>query len=281
MNKSEFIGDILEWIECNLEQPLDVEIISERSGYSKRALHDIFKLITGHNIATYVRCRRLSKSATMLLLTNKTIVDISDTYQFGTQAYYTRAFKKYFNQTPHEFRKSGLNFAQHQFPHHYVFNNCYVLDIVQVPAQRVGGTNYDIKLNISDISAYASTARTCHAWVKREMAWGAAHRKSIMTVISLTPMETDSNCLKINYLIQNNHDSTHKGYASISIESGKYAKVTYVGTWSNYEKFPSQIYAYVMTNHNLTRRNGVDFEVFNINDDCESTLSCDYYIPVD
>lgn len=278
MVKFAIIQTVLEWIESHLEQPLDVEIIAEHSGYSKRAFHDIFKSITGHNVATYVRNRRLSKSATMLLLTNKSIVDIAHKYQFETQAYYTRAFKKYFNQTPGEFRKGSLDFTQHQFPHNVLFDHNYILNSVQIPERNVEGTIYEIKLDISDIPSYAKTARDCHARVKREMSWATIHHEDVMTVISFTPMHGDY--IKIKYLIRGNHSIPQKGYDSMIIEPGKYAKITFIGRWEDYDKFPSRIYAYIMRNHHLVRRDGVDFEVFHINGSCEVSVICDYYIPI-
>jgi len=282
MTKSAIVKAVLEWIECHLDKPLSVENIAEHSGYGRRAFHDIFKSVTGHNIATYVRCRRLSQSATMLLLSNQSIAEIADQYQFKTVAHYTRAFKCYFNQTPAAFRKGHLDFSQHQFPHHETFNGNYILDIVQVPEQYVVGTSYDIKLKISDTQLYEEVARDCHAKVKREMMWAGIHHENIMAVISFSPMEEimNANYLKIKYLIKGNNDALKKIYEAVVVESGKYAKITYVGSWSGYAKFPSKIYAYVMTNHRLVRRDGVDFEIFHIRDDYVDVIFCEYHIPI-
>lgn len=46
------IHSILSWIEDNLESPLSLEKVSERSGYSKWHLQRMFKKETGHSSAS-------------------------------------------------------------------------------------------------------------------------------------------------------------------------------------------------------------------------------------
>ncbi|MEG0405503.1 MAG: helix-turn-helix domain-containing protein [Acinetobacter sp.] len=281
MEKSAMINNILEWIEFNLEQPLNVETIAERSGYSKRAFHDIFKSVTGHNVATYIRRRRLSKSATMLLLSNKPIVKIAQMFQFESQAYYTRAFKQYFNQTPAAFRKGTINFERHQKPHHIAFNDSYIFDIEKIEQQDVLGISYLIRLKISDTASHSICAKDCHARVKREMSWTTASNKgvvSVKTVISFHPDQKKTDCLTIKYHICG---SCHLGNNSImTIGAGKYAKITYIGSWEEYITFSAKVYSYILPNHNVVRRDGVDFEVFSMEKACSDVVHCEYYIPV-
>ena len=47
------IHSILDWIEDNLESPLSLEKVSERSGYSKWHLQRMFKKETGHSLGQY------------------------------------------------------------------------------------------------------------------------------------------------------------------------------------------------------------------------------------
>ncbi len=52
------IHSILSWIEDNLESPLSLEKVSERSGYSKWHLQRMFKKETGHSLGQYIRSRK-------------------------------------------------------------------------------------------------------------------------------------------------------------------------------------------------------------------------------
>jgi AraC family mar-sox-rob regulon transcriptional activator len=57
------IHSILSWIEDNLESPLSLEKVSERSGYSKWHLQRMFKKETGHSFGQYIRSRKLTEIA--------------------------------------------------------------------------------------------------------------------------------------------------------------------------------------------------------------------------
>lgn len=57
------IHSILSWIEDNLESPLSLEKVSERSGYSKWHLQRMFKKETGHSLGQYIRSRKLTEIA--------------------------------------------------------------------------------------------------------------------------------------------------------------------------------------------------------------------------
>lgn len=60
------IHSILSWIEDNLESPLSLEKVSERSGYSKWHLQRMFKKETGHSLGQYIRSRKLTEIAQKL-----------------------------------------------------------------------------------------------------------------------------------------------------------------------------------------------------------------------
>lgn len=60
------IHSILDWIENNLESPLSLEKVSERSGYSKWHLQRMFKKETGHSLGQYIRSRKMTEIAQKL-----------------------------------------------------------------------------------------------------------------------------------------------------------------------------------------------------------------------
>ena len=60
------IHSILDWIEDNLESPLSLEKVSERSGYSKWHLQRMFKKETGHSLGQYIRSRKMTEIAQKL-----------------------------------------------------------------------------------------------------------------------------------------------------------------------------------------------------------------------
>ncbi|PHM37404.1 hypothetical protein Xmau_03882 [Xenorhabdus mauleonii] len=102
------VKDTLSWIEENLESPLSIKIIAERSGYTKWHLQKIFKEQTGIALWEYVRSRRLSCVALALQFTRENIVDIAIRYEYDSQQSLCRAFKKQFNITPSMYRKQSI-----------------------------------------------------------------------------------------------------------------------------------------------------------------------------
>lgn len=94
MDQAGIIRDLLSWLEGHLDQPLSLDNVAAKAGYSKWHLQRMFKDVTGHAIGAYIRARRLSKSAVALRLTARPILDIALQYRFDSQQTFTRAFKK-------------------------------------------------------------------------------------------------------------------------------------------------------------------------------------------
>lgn len=93
MDQAGIIRDLLVWLESHLDQPLSLDNVAFKAGYSKWHLQRMFKNVTGHAIGAYIRARRLSKAAVALRLTSRPILDIALQYRFDSQQTFTRAFK--------------------------------------------------------------------------------------------------------------------------------------------------------------------------------------------
>ena len=93
------IHSILDWIEDNLESPLSLEKVSERSGYSKE---------TGHSLGQYIRSRKMTEIAQKLKESNEPILYLAERYGFESQQTLTRTFKNYFDVPPHKYRMTNM-----------------------------------------------------------------------------------------------------------------------------------------------------------------------------
>lgn len=74
MDQAGIIRDLLIWLESHLDQPLSLDNVAAKAGYSKWHLQRMFKDITGNAIGAYIRARRLSKAAVALRLTSRPIL---------------------------------------------------------------------------------------------------------------------------------------------------------------------------------------------------------------
>ncbi|PQN13941.1 MDR efflux pump AcrAB transcriptional activator RobA, partial [Shigella flexneri] len=55
MDQAGIIRDLLIWLEGHLDQPLSLDNVAAKAGYSKWHLQRMFKDVTGHAIGAYIR----------------------------------------------------------------------------------------------------------------------------------------------------------------------------------------------------------------------------------
>lgn len=103
--KKQYISDLVAWIEANLTDDLNIDLITLKSGYSKWHMQRMFKEMTGQTLAAYTRKRRLTMSAMALRLTRMPLIDIAVRFGFDNQQNFTRVFKNHFSLTPGAFRR--------------------------------------------------------------------------------------------------------------------------------------------------------------------------------
>ena len=101
------IHSILSWIEDNLESPLSLEKVSERSGYSKWHLQRMFERDRPFPRPVHPQpqadgdCAEAKQS-------NEPILYLAERYGFESQQTLTRTFKNYFDVPPHKYRITNV-----------------------------------------------------------------------------------------------------------------------------------------------------------------------------
>lgn len=101
----ELISEITHWIDENIHQPLSINDVAARSGYSKWHLQRIFFRMKGINVATYIRDKKLVLAARDLIESRDKILDISFRYGFDSQQSFTRSFSKKYSVPPLKYRR--------------------------------------------------------------------------------------------------------------------------------------------------------------------------------
>ncbi|MDU6411402.1 MAG: helix-turn-helix domain-containing protein [Yersiniaceae bacterium] len=141
------IDELIHWIEEHLDTAPRIETVSQKSGYSKWHLQRKFTALTGMNIATYMRNRRLSKAAIALKTSDDSIIDIATHYSFDSQQTFTRTFKKRFGITPHQYRISDDWHVDLLTPH-FRFEEPFTLNIecINVPSLQLKRLRDDVTL---------------------------------------------------------------------------------------------------------------------------------------
>lgn len=107
MDHNEVIERALIHIEGHLQQSLTVESVANTFNLSKYYFHRLFSAMMGCSLNQYILSRRLNASLTFIQNKNKSLTDIAYQLNFGTQASFTRAFKRQYGISPSSL-KTGI-----------------------------------------------------------------------------------------------------------------------------------------------------------------------------
>ena len=106
---SPIISSIIEQAELNLSHEILLSAFAEENSVSESYLSKRFKKETGITFGNYIAKKRCEKAALMLKETALQIQEISAYVGYPDNNYFIKVFKKMYNTTPSEYRKSMLN----------------------------------------------------------------------------------------------------------------------------------------------------------------------------
>lgn len=252
MDQAGIIRDLLIWLEGHLDQPLSLDNVAAKAGYSKWHLQRMFKDVTGHAIGAYIRARRLSKSAVALRLTARPILDIALQYRFDSQQTFTRAFKKQFAQTPALYRRSPewsafgirppLRLGEFTMPEHKFVT---LEDTPTIPPVLYGLNETRPSQDKDD-------------------------EQEVFYTTALAQDQADG------YVLTGH---------PVMLQGGEYVMFTYEGLGTGVQEFILTVYGTCMPMLNLTRRKGQDIERYYPAEDAKAgdrpiNLRCELLIPI-
>ena len=287
MDQAGIIRDLLVWLEGHLDQPLSLDHVAARAGYSKWHLQRMFKEVTGHAIGAYIRARRLSKAAVALRLTSRPILDIALQYRFDSQQTFTRAFKKQFNQTPAWYRRASdwhsfglrppIRLDDFQLPE---------ATYVTLPETVLVGQTQNYTCILEQISSYRDEMRL-HFW--RQFLTETDTIPPVLYGLhqSRPSVEKDDE-QEILYTTAVPSDKLFHpvpATQTVLLEGGEYVQFTYEGPRTSLQEFILLLYGTCMPTLQLTRRHGQDIERFHTHGgkrqpEPPQDIRCEYLIPI-
>ena len=101
---TDIVSQAIRYIEDNLENKLELDIIAAALYYSKFHLHRIFKKTVGLTIYDYIQRRRLTEAAKLLVFSRKPIIEIALISGYKSQQAFAGIFKAMYKMTPADFR---------------------------------------------------------------------------------------------------------------------------------------------------------------------------------
>ncbi|NDV47031.1 AraC family transcriptional regulator [Paludibacter sp. 221] len=100
------INKVMDYIEKNIDKPIDLQTLAQTAHFSPYHFHRIFTFLTGETPNNFLLRVRIEKSAYMLRNKEHSIGDIAYRCGFNNVSTFSRTFRKFFNVTAKEFRKS-------------------------------------------------------------------------------------------------------------------------------------------------------------------------------
>lgn len=287
MDQAGIIRDLLTWLEGHLDQPLSLDNVAAKAGYSKWHLQRMFKDVTGHAIGAYIRARRLSKSAVALRLTARPILDIALQYRFDSQQTFTRAFKKQFSQTPALYRRSPewsafgirppMRLGEFAMPEH---------QFVTLEDTQLLGTTQSYSCSLEQISDFRHEMRV-QFW--QDFLSQAPTIPPLLYGLNETrpslEKDDEQEVFYTTALPQEHANGYVPSAQPVTLEGGEYVMFTYEGLGTGVQEFILKVYGTCMPMLNLTRRKGQDIERYYPAEDAKTggrpiNLRCEFLIPV-
>lgn len=287
----EHIQGLVDKIETNLADEVNVLGLADSFHMSPWHFQRTFKSLIGDTLGSYIRGRRLSRAAQLLLETDMGIIDIAFHVGFHSHEAFSRSFKACFNHSPKSFRqaqpavllKEKPLLSQDLFGHLLKGMN-QEAEIIDLPEHHMAGFSAAIPSPFISNEDYCDTLY--EPWMKL-----LQHEKSLLDridgqyaglMISESGNFTEAT---LSYLAGASVSKVNDVPDDMLVYTFPAQKVAmfevFAGTENNLARTIDYIYGYWLPNSKFTRGNGNDYELFeNVTSFEEPNLKSKYVLPV-
>ena len=106
-SESDIIQTALDYIEKNLDKPIQLAEVAQIIGVSEPYLSSFFKSSMNENFIPYVNKQKMKK-ARQLLTDGRLVYQVSDELGYENATYFSKVFKKIVGDTPEQYRKKYM-----------------------------------------------------------------------------------------------------------------------------------------------------------------------------
>lgn len=106
------ITQCIQFITDHLHEDLSLQILAGQVQLSVRYLSRLFKQETGVTVTSYIQRERVREAQNLLLLSEQSLLEISNFLHFVSQSYFIQIFKRYTGMTPQQYRKRGKRLSK-------------------------------------------------------------------------------------------------------------------------------------------------------------------------
>ncbi|HFU2857298.1 TPA: helix-turn-helix domain-containing protein [Enterobacter cloacae] len=102
------IKGVIDWIEDNITEPLLIDDVADKAGYTKWHFQRMFTATAGIPLQSYIRARKLTVALHLLPKSRHSMLDFALFFNAAHQSSFNRMFKKQFGITPSQARAGFL-----------------------------------------------------------------------------------------------------------------------------------------------------------------------------
>jgi transcriptional regulator GlxA family with amidase domain len=99
------LAQVLQYLRCNCTQPIDLDELARRYGYSARNLRRVFREATATTPHDYLVKLRLCRAIRALRSSEASITDVALASGFSDGNYFSYAFRKLTGMSPSRYRR--------------------------------------------------------------------------------------------------------------------------------------------------------------------------------
>ncbi len=228
----------VDYINCHLNEPINLCNLSEVAHLSSYHFHRIFKAMLGESPGEYIQRLRLEKTVFRLQTTRLTLTEIAEQTGYQSPHALSKAFKKRFGMPPSVYREQPSDLSA---PVEAIAFLRIEPEIREVNTKHV--------LTVKVVNPYVEADAFTHAWQKLIRFAGVSgipgDGPEYLTLSRDTSTITHPDHCRIYACITAAPDLKPKGeFGRQTIDSGLYAVFTYQGAYQGLE----QVYCYIYRN---------------------------------
>jgi len=112
--KASIVDELLDWIQNNLDRPIHLSDLEERSGYSQRSLRNVFQDRFNCGPTHWIRTQRLQAARQRLLdpKPTDTVSSVAMAYGYQHLSQFSRDFQSTYRVKPSDLLREGLRRAE-------------------------------------------------------------------------------------------------------------------------------------------------------------------------
>lgn len=276
----EAVNKVVTYIDEHLFCEMNLKLLSEIASISEFHFHRIFKAIIGETVAGYIQRIRLEKIAHRLCAENISLTDLAEQTCYGTKYALSKAFKKYFNMSPGEYRKNPEKYA--------VYREVYSIPLLELTPEIRSIDDLNViylSLNQTDRSqeSYDRSWRELKDYVAEN---NLSHPEGKYLSFSFDNPEITSPLLCRYYVCYITKDKVKPSgiFGTMNIKGGTYAIFRLNGAYEELTNLYRSIYNKWLPDHKeykLRDTNAFQLYIKQPENDDDKEFITDVYIPVE